>query len=114
MPGSLRSADSGPRTWMLSNATSIAWIDQDERKKGRQGEKGDDGSRAVRTGSGQRGGGTKGRREVDAHSRERTAPLARKSLAGADRPRASARVGALRRREEPGYSRNQCEAHHGG
>ena len=55
----------------------------------------DDRSRAVHTGSGQRGAGTKGRREVDAHSRQRTAPLAGKSLAGANRPGASARVGAL-------------------
>ena len=39
--------------------------------------------------------GTEGRREVDAHSRQRTAPLAGKSLAGANRPGASARVGAL-------------------
>ena len=37
----------------------------------------------------------KGRREVDAHSRPRTAPLAGKSLAGAYRPGASARVGSL-------------------
>ncbi|MFZ0595039.1 MAG: hypothetical protein WAM39_31550 [Bryobacteraceae bacterium] len=37
----------------------------------------------------------KGRREVDAHSRQRTAPLAGESLAGAYRPGASARVGAL-------------------
>jgi len=33
-----------------------------------------------------------GRREVDAHSRQRTAPLAGKSLAGAYRPSASPRV----------------------
>src|SRR5437899_5107974 len=46
-------------------------------------EKIDDRSRTVRTGSGQRSAGTKGRREVDAHSRQRTAPLAGKSLAGA-------------------------------
>ena len=71
-------------------------------------------SRAVRTGSGQRGAGTKGRREVDAHSRQRTAPLAGQSLAGAHRPGASARVGALRRRWEPGYGWNHGEAHHGG
>src|SRR6184192_724149 len=58
-------------------------------------EKIDDRSRAVYTGSGQRGAGTKGRREVDAHSRQRTAPLAGKSLAGAYRPGASARVGSL-------------------
>src|SRR5437899_8820876 len=77
---------------MLSNATSTAWINQHQRK-GRQGEE-DDRSRAVHTGSGQRGPGTKGRREVDAHSRQRTAPLAGKSLAGAYRPSASARVGA--------------------
>src|SRR5438552_3728170 len=93
MPGSLRSVGSGPLTWMLSNATSTAWVNQHQRK-GRQGEEGDR-SRAVRTGSGQRGAGTKGRREVDAHSRQRTAPLAGKSLAGANRPSASARVGAV-------------------
>src|SRR5260370_33848563 len=95
---------------MLSNATSTAWISQRQRK-GRQGE--DDRSRAVRTGSAQRGAGTKGRREVDAHSRQRTAPLAGKSLAAANRPGASTRVGALRRREEPGYGWNHGEAHHG-
>src|SRR5437588_5429423 len=114
MPGWLRSAGSGPLTWMLSNATSTKWINQYERKrKGRQGEQGDL-SRAVRTGSGQRGAGTKGRREVDAHSRQRTAPLAGKSLAGANRPGASARVGSLRRRWKLGYSRKHGEAHHGG
>ena len=59
-----------------------------------QGEE-DDPSRAVRTGSGRRGAGAKGRREVDAHSRQRTAPRAGESLAGADRPGASARMGAL-------------------
>src|SRR5207249_10392589 len=112
MPGWLRSAGSGPLTWMLSNATSTAWINQHERK-GRQGEEGDR-SRAVRTGSGQRGAGTKGRREVDAYSRQRTAPLAGKSLAGADRPGASARVGALRRRWEPAHGWNHGEAHVGG
>src|SRR5216684_4584725 len=37
MPGWLRSAGSGPLTWMLSNATSTAWINQHQRK-GRQGE----------------------------------------------------------------------------
>ena len=55
----------------------------------------DNRSRAVQNGSGQRGAGTKGRREVHAHSRQRTAPLAGKSLAGAYRPNASARVGSL-------------------
>src|SRR6266478_3799978 len=35
MPGWLGSAGSGPLTWMLSNATSIAWISQHQRK-GRQ------------------------------------------------------------------------------
>src|SRR5437667_122518 len=55
----------------------------------------DDRSRAIRTGSGQRGAGTKGRREVDADSRQRAAPLAGKSLAVAYRAGASARVGAL-------------------
>src|SRR5580693_2028753 len=37
MRGWLRSAGSGRLTWMLSNATSTAWISQHERK-GRQGE----------------------------------------------------------------------------
>jgi len=44
---------------------------------------------------------------------ERTAPPAGKSLAGAHRPGASARVGALRRRWEPGYGWNG-ESHLGG
>src|ERR1700687_1275324 len=52
-------------------------------------------SPAVHTGSGQRGAHTKGRREVDAHSRQRTAPLAGKSLASAYRASASARVGSV-------------------
>src|SRR5258708_22389874 len=89
---------------MLSNATSTTWINQHQRK-GRQGEE-DDRSRSVHTRSGQRRGGAEGRRKVDAHSRQRTAPLAEKSLAGANRPGASARVGALRRRWEPGYGWN--------
>src|SRR6266852_1062277 len=95
---------------MLSNATSTAWINQHQRK-GRQEE--DDRSRAVRTGSRQRGAGTKGRREVDAHPRQRTAPLAGKSLAGAYRLGAPARTGTVRRRWEPAYGWNG-EAHHGG
>src|SRR5213076_2358325 len=37
MPGWLRSAGSGPLTWMLSNATSTGWISQHQRK-GREGE----------------------------------------------------------------------------
>src|SRR6267154_234440 len=105
---------------MLSSATSTAWINQHEinqhQRKGRRrrGEE-DDRPRAIRTGSGQRGAGTKGpgtkgRREVDAHSRQRTAPLAGKSLAGSYRPGSSARVGAVRRRWEPGYGWNR-EAH---
>src|SRR6202049_300102 len=62
---------------MLSNATSTTWINQHQRK-GRQAEE-DDQSRAVHTGSGQRGAGTKGRSEVDAHARQRAARLAAKS-----------------------------------
>src|SRR5262245_25915320 len=96
---------------MLSNATSTTWINQRQRK-GRQGEK-NDRSRAVRAWFRQRGAGKKGRREVDAHSRQRTASFAGKSLAGADRPGASARVGALRRRWEPWYGWNG-ESHLGG
>src|SRR5882762_9059316 len=44
MPGWLRSVGSGPLTWMLSNTTSTAWINQHQRKFGqhqrkrRQGE----------------------------------------------------------------------------
>src|SRR5262245_59209032 len=112
MPGSLRSVSSGPLIWMRSNAISTAWLNQHERK-GRQGEKGDR-SRRVRTGPGQRRRGPEERREVDAHSRERTPPLAGKSLAGNYRPSAAARVGALRRRREPGYGWTHREAHHGG
>ena len=79
----------------------------------------DDRSRAVHTGSGQLGAdtkepGTRRWRQVDTHSRPRTAPPAGKSLAGADRPGASARVGALRCRWEPGYGWNHGEAHLGG
>src|SRR5260370_41799286 len=37
MPGWLRSAGSGPLTWMLSNATSTGWISQHQRK-GKEGE----------------------------------------------------------------------------
>ena len=43
-------------------------------------------SRAVRAGSGEPGARTKGRREVDARSRQTAAPLAGKSLAGAHDP----------------------------
>src|SRR5216684_6560486 len=96
---------------MLSNATSTAWITQHQRK-GRQEEE-DDRARAVHTGSGQRGAGTKGRREVDTYSRQGTAPLAGKSLAGADRPSASAGVGALRGRWEHGEGWSHGEARHG-
>src|SRR5574337_2084210 len=117
MSGWLSSAASGPLMWMRSNATSTAWINRRYKKgqhqrKGRQGEK-DDRSRAVNAGTGQRGADTKGRREVDADSRQRTAPLAGKSLAGVNRPDATARMGALRRRWEPGYAWNG-EAHLGG
>src|ERR1700704_4390040 len=113
MPGWRRSVGSGPRAWMLSSGTSTAWIHQHQRKEGRQGEE-DDGSRAVHTGSGQRGGGAEGRRQVDARSGQRTAPLAGQSLAGAYRRGASARVGAFRREWEFGYGWNHGEAHYGG
>ena len=56
----------------------------------------------------------KERREVDAHSRQRAAPPAGKSLAGADRPGASARVGALWGRPELGCGWSFSEAHLGG
>jgi len=51
------------------------------------------GARAIHAGSVLRGADSKDGGEVDAHSRQRTAPLAGKSLAGAYRPGASARVG---------------------
>src|SRR5215470_18317316 len=97
---------------MAARWAPTTWINQHERK-GRQGEE-DDRSRALHTGSGQRGAGTEGRRKVDTHSRQRTAPLAEKSLAGANRPGASTRVGALRLRWEPGYGWSHGEAHHCG
>src|SRR5258707_5785333 len=97
---------------MLSNATSTGWINQHERKENE--EKRNDRSRAVHTGPRQRGTGTKGWRELDAHSRQRTAPPAGKSLGGANRPSASSRVGALRSRWNPGYGWNQGEPDRGG
>src|SRR5271166_2174957 len=83
-----------------------------------EGDEGDR-SRALHTGSGQlgadtKGPGTKRRREVDARTRPGTAPLAGKSLGGNNRSRASARVGSLRRRRQPGDGWSQGEAHHGG
>ena len=59
------------------------------------------------TGSRQLGADIERRREeVDAHSRPGAAPLAGKSLAGADRPGAAARVGSLCDRWEPGCGWN--------
>src|SRR5690348_14033913 len=122
MPGWPSSAGSGPHTWMLSNAISTAWITlkkikpkkiKPQQRKGRQGEK-NDLSRSIHAGPGQRGAGTKERREVDAHSRQRTAPFAGKSLGGAYRPGASARVGTLRCRWEPGCGWKHGDAHLGG
>ena len=55
----------------------------------------------VRAGPRRRRRGPKGRREVDARSRPGAAPSAGEGLAGADRPGAAARVGAVRRRSEP-------------
>src|SRR5450432_1959582 len=83
-----------------------------------RGKKRHDRSRTVHPGSSQRGAGTKapganGRRQVDAHSGPGTAPLAGKSMAGAHRPGAAARVGSLCGRWEPGYGWNG-ESHLGG
>ena len=39
MPGWLRSAGSGPLTWMLSNATSTAWINRQHQTKKKTKEK---------------------------------------------------------------------------
>src|SRR5258708_19718283 len=74
---------------MLSNATSTTWINQHQRK-GKQGEE-NDRSRSVHTGSGQRRGRAEGRRKVDAHSGQRTAPLAGKTLGAAYHADASPR-----------------------
>src|SRR5437763_11783268 len=101
MPGWLSSAGSGPLTWMLSKATSTAWSNQSQ-GKGRQGEE-DDRSRGVHAVSGQRSAGTKGRRELDAHSRQRTAPLAGKSLEGVSQPGALRGGGSFHRRGGPGW-----------
>src|SRR5260370_24895565 len=97
---------------MLWRATSPEWSKQQERKESE--EKRNDRSRAVPTGCRQRGAGTKRWRELEANSRQRTAPLAGKSLGGANRPGASTRVGALRSRWNPGYGWNQGEADRGG
>src|SRR5205823_3653877 len=97
---------------MPSNATSTAWINRHQRK-GRKGAE-DDRTRAVHTGSGECGEGTKGGRELDAHSRQRAASLAGKSLAGANRSSTAPRVGAFRGRSEPGHDWNYSEPHHGG
>ena len=51
--------------------------------------------------------------QVDAHPRPPAAPFAGKSVAGAHRPGASPRVGALRDGREPGYGGNG-EPHLGG
>src|SRR5262249_12662857 len=90
--------------------SSPSWHATHARRKGEE----DDRSRGVHTGSRLRGAGTKGpRRQVDAHSRPRTAPPAGKSLAGADRPTASGGVRALCDRWKPGPGWNG-EAHLGG
>jgi hypothetical protein len=93
---------------MLANATSTAWINQHERKGDKEKKMTD---REQYTPGPPRGASTKGRRKVDSHSRQTTAPLAGKiwqSLTGA-----SARVGALRSRWEPG-GWNHGESHPGG
>src|SRR5215471_9710585 len=89
-----------PRPHRSGNANE--WDDKGEE---------DDRSRSVHAGSGLWGAGAKGRREVDTDSGQGTAPLSGKSLAGAYRPGAPARVGALRRRWEPGYAWNHGQAH---
>src|SRR5437899_8830973 len=89
--------------------------DYRENPRGREGE--DDRSRALHTGPGLRSSGKKGRPtqgQVDAYSRPRTAPLAGKSLAGAYRPGAAARVGSVCSRWEPGYGWSHGESHLGG
>src|SRR5438094_163856 len=55
-----------------------------------------------------------GRSELDAGPDPARRGRARAGHPGADRPGAAARVGALRRRWEPGYGWNHGEAHHGG
>src|ERR1700733_6329431 len=77
-------------------------------------EKENDRTSAVRTRSRQSSAGSERRRaEGDAHSRSRPAALAGKSLGGADRPGAVARVGSLCDRWEPGCGWNS-EGYMGG
>src|SRR5579859_6934282 len=97
-------------TWIVAAGTRPTHGDTGAEAK----EQRDDQSRAVLTGSGKRCASTKRRREMDAHSRQGAAPLSRKSLASANRPGASARVGALRRRWKSGYGWSHGEAHHRG
>src|SRR5689334_3488498 len=108
MNGWLNSADSGTLTWMRSSATSTAWMNQHQLRR-RRGDS-DDLSRTIHTGSRQRGRNTEGGRKVDTDSGQRTAAPTGKSVAGADGPGASARVGALCDRREPGYA-GHGEAH---
>src|ERR1700739_1429087 len=96
MHGWLPSVGFGRLTRMLLSATlPHGSVDTNEKEAV---EKKNDRSRAIHTRSGQRGASNQGwctKRQVDAHSRQRTPPLAGKSLAGAYRPCAPARVGAL-------------------
>src|SRR5215510_548213 len=100
MPGWLRSVAFGPLTSMLSNVTSTARSNQNQRK-GRRGEE-DDRPREVHTGSGRWSPGTKGRRDVDARFRPRVPAPAGDGVAGADRSCASVKMGTVRRRSESG------------
>src|ERR1700733_2018376 len=61
-------------------------------------------SRAVRTGSRQRGAGTKGRREVDTDRGPGAASPAGDGVAGVDRSCAPVGMGTVRGRSEPGRS----------
>ena len=95
-PGSLPSAASGRPTSTRSNATSIGWIKHHVERKETMSSRED-----VCAGPRRGRRGPEGRREVDARSRPRAPPPAGEGLAGADRPRAPARMGAVRRRPEP-------------
>src|SRR5215475_4950224 len=94
---------------MRSNATWIAWTggphrnaasDEPARK-----EADDERSRELRAGRRLGRGGPEGWGRVDAHPGPGSSPPAGEGLAGADRPRAAARMGAIRRRSGSGDRR---------
>src|SRR6185503_19249071 len=108
-PGSHPFGASGRNISTRSSGTWTGWRRQRSWKE-REGES-DEGPGALRAARRIRRGGSEGRREVDARSRERTASLAGESLDGADGSRTAPRVGAVRCRRQPRYGRPDGDAH---